>query len=99
MLGLLQNAAAQRTLKSEKRKEVVFSYENDLNKSRRDTYSLHFSLFYLHSGGVANICNTPGVFWTKTATTANYSQFLEILLKCEKNLDFYGRGMYTVHWE
>ena len=28
-MGLLQNAAAQRTEKSEKRKEVVFSYEND----------------------------------------------------------------------
>ena len=28
-IGLLQNAAAQRTEKSEKRKEVVFSYEND----------------------------------------------------------------------
>jgi hypothetical protein len=29
MLGLLQNAAAQRREKNEKRKEEVFSYEND----------------------------------------------------------------------
>ena len=30
--GLLQNAAAQRREKNEKRKEMVFSYENDFKK-------------------------------------------------------------------